>query len=395
MKAWTLAIFCLALMLLGAAPLTPTSAARIAALIEQLGDDSFDKREEASKTLVNIGVPAVRFLRKAASTNEDPEIRLRAERVIQTIAGRVPGLVQKGEDIHRIAWTGIHCYNSTFSPDGRSFLVGGDGGTLRLYEVKSGKLLHELTGHTRWVQHAVFLPDGKQALSASMDGTLRLWDLTSGKEIRKLAGNAGGVYSVDVSRDGKWVVSAGADRTLRLWNLANGQEVRKFEGHTEGCMAQFSPDGKQILSSGHDRTMRLWDVASGKEVRKYEGHTAALYGAFFLPDGKRALSYSADATARVWDLATGKEEKKLNLGANLADIRGVALSPDGKHILVGTNGPYMVRLLDLASGKEIHRFNCGTSPRGLSFSHDGRLAGGGSWRGVVYLWRVPGIFESE
>ena len=130
-------------------------------------------------------------------------------------------------------------------------------------------------------------------------------------------------------------------------------------------------------------------------MRKFEGHTVALYGAFALPGGQRALSYSGDATARAWNLATGKEEQQLGLGANLADLRGVALSPDGRHILVGTNGPYLVRLLELASGKEVHRFNCLTSPRGLSFSRDGRLAAGGSWRGFVYLWRVPGIFDGE
>jgi WD40 repeat protein len=371
------------------------TAERIAALIEQLGDDEFKKREAASKELEEIGRPAVRPLRKAAATSTDPEIRRRAGRVILAIAARVPGLVQEGAEIHRISWDGIHSFNTAFSADGRYLLAGGDGGTLRFYEVKSGKLLHELKGHTHYTQHSAFLPDGKQVLSASADGTLRLWDLTTGKEARKLDAHTGGAYSVALSKDGKWAVSAGADKLCRLWDVATGKEVRKFEGHTDICMAVFTPDGKHILSSSHDRTMRLWDVASGKEVRKFEGHTAALWGAFALPDGKRALSYSSDATARVWDLATGKQEKKLDLGANLADIRGVALSPDGTHLLVGTNGPYMVRLLDLASGKEVHRFTCVTSPRGLSFSRDGRLAAGGSFRGVVYLWRIPGIFDGD
>jgi WD40 repeat protein/Flp pilus assembly protein TadD len=332
---------------------------------------------------------AFRKRREARDREQLARLTRVAPRLAPGLLGGGLGLVQKGEEIHRIAWPGVHSYNTTFSPDGRHFLVGGDGSALRLYEVKSGKLLRELTGHTHWTQHAVFLPDGKQALSASMDGTLRLWNLTTGKEVRRLNGHAGGACSVDVSPDGKWAVSAGADRTLRLWDVAKGKEVRTFKGHTDSCTALFTPDGKQILSSGYDRTMRLWDVASGKEVRKFEGHTAALYGAFALPDGKRALSYSADATARVWNLATGKEEKKLDLGAKLTDIRGVALSPDGKHILVGTDGPYMVRLLELASGKEVHRFTCLTSPRGLSFSRDGRLAAGGSMRGLVYLWRVP------
>src|SRR5262249_12862203 len=264
--------------LLGAAPPETESPSRIAALIEQLGDDSFSRREAASKALADIGVPAVRFLRHAAVSSKNPEIRSRAERVLQTIGARVQGLVQKGEGVRRSAWGGIRSYNTTFPADGRCFLAGGDGSTLRLYEVKSGKLLHELTGHTHWAQHAVFLPDGKQALSASMDGTLRLWNLTTGKEGRKLDGHASGACSVDVSRDGKWAVSAGADKTLRLWDVAKGKEVRTFRGHTDVCVALFTPDGKQILSSSYDRTMRLWDVVSGKEVRKFEGHTAAVYG---------------------------------------------------------------------------------------------------------------------
>jgi WD40 repeat protein len=368
---------------------------RIADLIEQLGDDDFATREAASKALEAIGKPAIRALRKAAASSGDLEIRWRAERVIDAISARVPGLIQKAEILHRIGWGNVHVYNTTFSPDGRFFLAGGDSGTLRLYEVKTGNVVRELVGHMHYTQHSVFTPDGKQALSASADGTLRLWDLASGKEARRFEGHKGGCNSVDLTRDGKWALSGGADGTLRLWDVATAKELRKFEGHKEACTGLFSPDGKQVLSAGFDRTMRLWDVATGKELRKFEGHTALLFGAFFLPGGKQALSYSGDATARVWDLATGKEVRKLHLGPRLSDIRGLALSPDGKHILTGTDGIPMVRLLELATGKEVHRFWLEVNPRGLSFSRDGRMAASGSWRGRVYVWRMPGIFDLD
>jgi hypothetical protein len=80
-----------------------------------------------------------------------------------------------------------------------------------------------------------------------------------------------------------------------------------------------------------------------------------------------------------------------------------ALSPDGRRILVGYMGkpvvlrsggaafkpaPY-VRLIELASGKEVHRFKCVSNPRGLTFSPDGRMAASGSWRDFVYLWQLP------
>jgi WD40 repeat protein len=304
-------------------------------------------------------------------------------------------VVQKAEEVRRIEWGDAHVYNTTFSPDGRFYLAGGDNNTLRLYEVESGKQIHELEGHGGWTQHAVFTPNGKHILSASTDKTVRLWDVTTGKEVRKFEGHEDGLIGVDVTADGKWALSGGADKTLRLWDVATGKEVRKFEGHGEGCCGIFSADGKQVLSWSGDKTLRLWDVESGKEVRKIEAHTEAVYGAFLLPGGKQALSYSADKTVRVWDLGTGKEVSKIEVGDNLSDIRGVALSPDGKRILVGDDGTPVVRLLDLATGKEIHRFEMGGKPRGLSFSPDGRLAAGGSFRGFVYLWRVPGTFPVE
>jgi hypothetical protein len=61
---------------------------RVAALIKQLGDDAFAKRETASKELEDIGEPALPALRKAATSSEDPEIRRRAERISQSIATR-------------------------------------------------------------------------------------------------------------------------------------------------------------------------------------------------------------------------------------------------------------------------------------------------------------------
>src|SRR5215475_8040048 len=74
-------------------------AERIARLIKQLGDDSFAKREAASKALEAIGKPALPALRKAAASGNDPELRQRAERIIQVIAARL-GLLQKAEELH-------------------------------------------------------------------------------------------------------------------------------------------------------------------------------------------------------------------------------------------------------------------------------------------------------
>ncbi|HVK18684.1 MAG TPA: TIGR03067 domain-containing protein [Fimbriiglobus sp.] len=70
-------------------PENGADAERVAKLIKQLGADAFAKREAASKELESIGEPARAALRQAAASDGDPEIRRRAEQVIQAIAGRI------------------------------------------------------------------------------------------------------------------------------------------------------------------------------------------------------------------------------------------------------------------------------------------------------------------
>lgn len=67
---------------------------RIARLVKQLGHDNFTKREEASKELNAIGEPALDALRKATS-DDDGEIRRRAEKVLAAITGRVRAAAAK------------------------------------------------------------------------------------------------------------------------------------------------------------------------------------------------------------------------------------------------------------------------------------------------------------
>jgi WD40 repeat protein len=367
---------------------TPNAAA-IQRLIAQLGSDRFAQREAASRRLKVIGEPAISALDKAATTSEDPEVRRRAEQLLQAISRL---LFSNARQVRRIAWQDnfqnipVHIYYTAFSPDGRSYLAGGDISQVRLWDVATGKLLREFKGHNGWTCNAVFTPDGKKILSAGhQDKSLRLWEVATGRELRTIATE---VTSVAVAPDGRLALSGSGDKTLHLWDLTTGKEVRCLKGHSESCEGIFSPDGKRVLSFSADKTLRLWDVKTGKLVRTLQGHTGPVAGAFFMPDGRQALSYASDKTLRVWDIATGKELRRHGLGDDHCAIRWLAITPDGRRFV--TNHHLTIRLRDLATGRELHRFTVppGASPQGLSVSPDGRHVASGSWRGFVYLFRL-------
>jgi hypothetical protein len=68
------------------------SEARLKALVKQLGDDDFDKREEATRLLVAAGAPARPFLQEGLKES-DPELVGRARKCLQQIDRGLPALV--------------------------------------------------------------------------------------------------------------------------------------------------------------------------------------------------------------------------------------------------------------------------------------------------------------
>src|SRR5436309_518441 len=63
-----------------------------------------------------------------------------------------------------------------FSADGALLASGGDDEVIRLWDVKTGKLIRKLKGHDDGILGLAFSPDGKLLASASSDDTVRLWD---------------------------------------------------------------------------------------------------------------------------------------------------------------------------------------------------------------------------
>ncbi len=218
--------------------------------------------------------------------------------------------------------------------------------------------------------------DGSVGASAGTDGTVRLWNLDTGKESKRLIEHTGQTYCVAISPDGRLVATGGEDKKLLIWDVETGNRIRSFTGHENNvCGVAFSADGKRLASGSWDKTIRVWDVETGKETTKLLGHTAGIMGVAFSPDGKRLVSAGGeDLTLRLWDLASAETIHKLE--GHTAMVRAVDFSPDGQHVLSGAyKGDGSARLWDSETGKQVLHFgNIPEGVHGVAYAAAGRRA---------------------
>lgn len=79
------------------------------------------------------------------------------------------------------------------------------------------RFITTLRGHVGAVYQCCFSADSRLLVSSSKDTTLKVWDVRTGKLAMDLPGHQDEVYAVDWSPDGERVGSGGRDKAVKIW----------------------------------------------------------------------------------------------------------------------------------------------------------------------------------
>jgi dipeptidyl aminopeptidase/acylaminoacyl peptidase len=164
----------------------------------------------------------------------------------------------------------------TFSPDGQWLAVMATGQqglattNVELWDLRTGKVRHELAGHTGNHHEMVFSPDSRTLATAWNKTTIRLWDVQTGKPRRDLAGLTTEVRRLAFSPDGQ-MVAAGAKSDgdgsgmVKFWNAADGSEISRIPPQSSFVpLLAFRPAGRVLAMTDSRDQVRLWEVGTGK-----------------------------------------------------------------------------------------------------------------------------------
>jgi WD40 repeat protein/serine/threonine protein kinase len=135
---------------------------------------------------------------------------------------------------------------------------------------------------------------------------------------------------------------------------------RTLQGHSVPVWSvAFSPDGKRLISGGcywgplgpgQPGEIKVWDVQTGQLMLSLPGPCGAVRSVALSPDGKRLVSGSDEydkqvgedivhvlnGELKVWDAQTGQE--LLSLRGHHGGVRSAVFSPDGKRLASGSGG---------------------------------------------------------
>jgi WD40 repeat protein len=159
-------------------------------------------------------------------------------------------------------------FEMAFAPDGKTLKAQG-ADTLDLWDVFSGRQIRQLRlppNAFASFGHIAFAPGGRVVAAWIGNGRteLVLWDVRTGKVLGQLSSGVTALRTLVFSPDGRTVALGLGDHTLRLWDAFTGQEIRCFRGHQAlVTTAAFAPDGRALASGGWDGTVLLWDVTGG------------------------------------------------------------------------------------------------------------------------------------
>ena len=256
-----------------------------------------------------------------------------------------------------------------------------------------------LIAGTAWAQEQPKAWLGAELRDVSKDEADKLgWDVPRGAKVMasvpgspaEKAGLKAGDIVLAIDRT---EIDTAAELNVAIDNKRPGTEVRL-----------------SVLSGGRDRRMAATLAARPKPAGAEAsagpqlmldtgGHMAKVNGLAITPDGKQIVSGSQDKTIRIWDTETGKTVRTIRgevAPGNWGTIFALALSPDGRRLAVGgqfhrsdrTAGS-AVRVYDFISGKmEALLRGHEDVVFALAFAPDGKHLLSGSGDKTAIIWDI-------
>jgi WD40 repeat protein len=166
-------------------------------------------------------------------------------------------------------------------------------------------------------------------------GSLALWDLRTGERVQEFEGHRGAVRTLSLS-DGDVVVSASDDGTVRLWPAQPPGPKVSVDALAAGVVALHPADSRIFASGGAEGQVSIWDSTTNELLRTLWPRGDAVKAVSFDPGRDSVLLVREDGTVSIGSIMANEPEESIKLDGPVATAR--ACPNTGAFVALLTNG---------------------------------------------------------
>lgn len=277
-------------------------------------------------------------------------------------------------------------YGNVFDlcPNGQQIATGSYDGRIFLWNTKTMKLEHLLSGHDGDVGSVHYSPDGSRLFSIGADKKVLSWDLVLGgiPQSKTICLLDGSPYPVGWSKDGNTLI-VGQD----VWRFFNETELRKVAKIPlmKGNNSELPDDVKTlVMSLKATSTMSESGTVNSISTDGNQLATSSNGKMIWIHGETEVVSKFVDSTVTVWSFADGEPRKRFELD-RVGYVFAIAFSSDGKTLAIGGHDN-KTRLYNIAndSPQATHVIDHDEPVHGLCFDSKGETLVVAA--GTVQLW---------
>ncbi len=235
-----------------------------------------------------------------------------------------------------------------------------------------------------------FSSDGRWLATCGEDGFLRLYDAKTLENHSTRFVGFGAVTSLAFSPDSRTIATSNADGSVVIRVCDSGEQLRLIEAHEgQANSILYSPDSASLLTAGADGVIRSWDFETGACLGELVGHLKSVDEIAIAGDGRLLASVSRDRTLRLWEVGEREAMEQLQVIESPYRFTSVGLSPDARWLSVGTlhEGTLVFPPTDRSATSVSPHLDPVES---VAFDPTGRWAADGDRAGVIRFWPING-----
>lgn len=222
-------------------------------------------------------------------------------------------------------------------------------------------------GHTNVIRAVLFTPDGGHIISGSSDGTIRFWNLASGKQVAAIQAHRP-VLSLAISRDGNTLACGMTDAVVKIWKLRHEPEISHYDERIlsrdyrgDVLSIAFSPDDRRVAAGGNrQQHTRIWNLLAPNERCKSSTIMGPVTSLVWSRSGSQVLLCIEERQLRWWPTSPRNRSRESRSGKLL--IR----SGSDPFVVVGSD------ILDAETEQLVHSFSQRRGVRAVSAQISGR-----------------------